>query len=144
MLLPADTGQGSSNVLYYLSLIGIFNTMNVFRRQTQSIAIIMAIFSSILLSGCGGSSVEQPPVDLNQLSNDVGLSSDGELHEQLEAIRLAYDLPALAATFIEVAPTASTPGSKDFLKSFFDASIVRTSSDISPDSLIDIQLVIGN
>ncbi len=50
----------------------------------------------------------------------------------------------VATTFLEISPTADTPGSKKFLKSFFDASIVRTSDKISSESLIDIQLILGN
>ncbi len=50
----------------------------------------------------------------------------------------------VATTFLELAPTAKIPESKNFLESFFNTSVVRTSDKIPPESMIDIQLVLGN
>ncbi len=50
----------------------------------------------------------------------------------------------VATSFLEIAPTATTNGTKKFLSQFFDISITRTSDAISSESLIDIQLILGN
>ena len=51
---------------------------------------------------------------------------------------------SVATTFLEVAPNATTPGTKKFLEHFFDVSVTRTSDSISSESLIDLQLILGN
>ncbi len=50
----------------------------------------------------------------------------------------------VAITFLEVASSAQTPKTVDFLKGFFDIDLVNTSDEITPESLIDVQLVLGN
>ncbi|WP_321490396.1 LytR C-terminal domain-containing protein [uncultured Hyphomonas sp.] len=39
----------------------------------------------------------------------------------------------VATTFLELAPTAKIPESKNFLESFFNTSVVRTSDKIPPE-----------
>ena len=50
----------------------------------------------------------------------------------------------VATTFMENSVNAQTPKSIDFIKNFFGATIVRESADITADSLIDTQIILGN
>ncbi len=50
----------------------------------------------------------------------------------------------VATTFLETAATTTTSGTKKFLEQFFNIPITRTSDSISSDSLIDLQLILGN
>lgn len=51
------------------------------------------------LFACGNT--EQPQVDLTKLPDDIGQAADGQLKEKLEAVRLAYNLPAVAGMIIK-------------------------------------------
>ena len=58
-----------------------------------------------------------------------------------------YETPTgnpVAITFLETAPESQTPKSAAFLKQFFDISVMRESDAISPESLIDLQLILGD
>jgi len=61
------------------------------------------LFSIVLISmglvAC--ESTEQPPIDLTLVPDDIGQTGDGLLKENLEAIRLAYNLPAVSAMIIK-------------------------------------------
>lgn len=50
----------------------------------------------------------------------------------------------VATSFMETAVGVQTNRSIDFLKDFFGVNIVRESTDIKSDSLIDVQIIIGN
>jgi len=62
---------------------------------------------TLLITGlfsCGNTEqpqAEQPSVDLSKLPNDIGHAADGQLKDKLEAIRQAYNLPAVAAMIIK-------------------------------------------
>jgi CubicO group peptidase (beta-lactamase class C family) len=56
------------------------------------------VILSLVIVACG--STEQPAIDLTKLPEDIGQTGDGELKNNLEAIRQAYDLPAIAGMII--------------------------------------------
>jgi len=68
---------------------------------------IKKVTLTLLITGlfsCGNTEqpqTEQPPVDLSKLPNDIGHAADGQLKDKLEAIRQAYNLPAVAAMIIK-------------------------------------------
>jgi len=70
--------------------------LNKLRKYINKLTIVLL---SIGLVACG--STEQPAIDLTQLPEDIGQTGDGLLKENLEAIRLAYDLPAISAMIIK-------------------------------------------
>lgn len=70
--------------------------MNKLRKYINKLTIVLL---SIGLVACG--STEQPAIDLTQLPDDIGQTGDGLLKENIEAIRLAYDLPAISAMIIK-------------------------------------------
>jgi len=65
----------------------------------KSIKKLTLALLSVGLFACG--STEQPQVDLTKLPDGIGYTGDGLLKENLEAIRLAYNLPALAGMLIK-------------------------------------------
>ncbi|NQZ88306.1 MAG: beta-lactamase family protein [Colwellia sp.] len=70
--------------------------MNKLRKPINAFTFVLLIIG---LVACG--STEQPSIDLTLLPEDIGQTGDGLLKENLEAIRLAYDLPAISAMIIK-------------------------------------------
>jgi CubicO group peptidase (beta-lactamase class C family) len=57
------------------------------------------VLLSIGMVSC--SNTEQPSIDLTKLPDNIGQTGDGLLKENIEAIRLAYNLPAISAMIIK-------------------------------------------
>ncbi|NQY87970.1 MAG: beta-lactamase family protein [Colwellia sp.] len=65
----------------------------------KSIGKLSVVLLSMGLFACGNT--EQPQVDLTKLPEDIGQTGDGLLKDNLEAIRRAYNLPAVSAMIIK-------------------------------------------
>lgn len=62
-----------------------------------SILVIMTVTAV----GCGTNSGQAPAIDEGQLTSQIGIAQDGSLEQQLESIRLAYNMPAIAAISVK-------------------------------------------
>jgi len=65
----------------------------------KKIKTIILLLLALGLLSCGNT--QKPQVDLSKLPDDIGQAADGMLKNQLEAIRLAYDIPAVAGLIIK-------------------------------------------
>jgi len=65
----------------------------------SSIKKITLLLLILGLSSCGNT--EKSQVDLSKLPEDIGQASDGQLKSKLEAVRLAYSIPAVAGMIIK-------------------------------------------